>query len=83
MSAYNYKCRECGEYFDEPHCWVEMHGFTYGPGEHWSACPYCGSCDYDEAYIVEREEAADLEDDEDDAAWPEGEVAQRGVNARV
>ena len=81
MSAYKYKCRECGEYFDEPHCWVERHGFTYGPFEHWSACPYCGSCDYDEAYIVEREEEADLEDD--DAAWPEGEVAQRGVNARV
>ena len=57
-----------------------MHGFTYGPGEHWSACPYCGSCDYDEAYVVEREEAADLEDDD---VWPEGEVAQRGVNARV
>lgn len=80
MSAYNYKCRECGEYFDEPHCWVEMHGFTYGPGEHWSACPYCGSCDYDEAYVVEREEAANLEDDD---VWPEAEVAQRGVSARV
>ena len=80
MNAYNYKCRECGEYFDEPHCWVEMHGFTWGPGEHWSACPHCGSCDYDEAYVVEREEEADLEDD---AAWPEVEVAQRGVSARV
>ena len=80
MSAYHYKCRECGEYFDEPHCWVERHGFTYGPFEHWSACPYCGSCDYDEAYIVEREEEADLEDDD---VWPEDEVAQRGVNARV
>ena len=51
-----------------------MHGFTYGPGEHWSACPYCGSCGYDEAYIVEREEEADLEDDD---VWPEDEVAQR------
>ena len=81
MSAYNYKCRECGEYFDEPRCWVEMHGFTWGPGEHWSVCPHCGSCDYDEAYVVEREEAADLEDD--DAAWPEVEVARRGVNERV
>ena len=80
MSAYNYKCRECGEYFDEPHCWVEMHGFTYGPGEHWSACPHCGRCDYDEAYIVEREEEADLADAD---VWPEDEVAQRGVNARV
>ena len=80
MSAYRYKCRECGEYFDEPHCWIEMHGFTWGPGEHWSACPYCGSCDYDEAYIVEREEAADLEDAD---VWPEVEVAQRGVSTRV
>ena len=80
MSAYSYKCRECGEYFDEPHCWVERHGFTYGPFEHWSACPYCGSCDYDEAYVVEREEEADLEDDD---VWPEDEVAQRGVSARV
>ena len=51
-----YKCRECGEEFDEPHCWVEMHGFTWGPGEQWSECPHCGSCDYDELYIVEAEE---------------------------
>lgn len=83
MSYGEYKCRECGEYFDEPHRWVEMHGFTYGPGEHWSACPYCGSCDYDEAYVVEREEET-LEDlDEDDCdcgATPEGEVAQKEVS---
>lgn len=77
MSAYYYKCRECGEYFDEPHCWVERHGFTYGPFEHWSACPCCGSCDYDEAYIVEREEEEEEADLEDDDAWPEDEVAQR------
>ena len=80
MSAYNYKCRECGEYFDEPHCWGEMPGFPRGRGAPWSACPYCGSCDYDEAYVVEREEEADLEDYD---VWPEAEVAQRGVNARV
>lgn len=71
MEYGTYKCRECGEYFDEPHRWVERHGFDYGPFEHWSACPYCGSCDYDEAYIVEREEEALEEDDED-----EDEVAQ-------
>lgn len=60
-----YKCRECGSEFDEPHRWVERHGFTYGPFEHWSACPYCGSCDYDESYIVDREEelARELEED--------------------
>ena len=51
----NYKCRECGAEFDEPYRWVEMHGFTWGPGEHWSACPFCGGCDYDELYIVEAE----------------------------
>ena len=61
-----YKCRECGEEFDEPYCWVEMHGFTWGPGEHWSACPHCGSCDYDDFYIVEAElEDEDEEVDED------------------
>lgn len=51
-----YKCRECGEYFDEPHCWVERHGFTDGLYEHFSACPCCGSCDYDLASVVETEE---------------------------
>ena len=68
MSAYRYKCRECGEYFDEPHCWVERHGFTYGPFEHWSACPCCGSCNYDESYIVELEEEAarELEEEEEE-----------------
>lgn len=63
-----YKCRECGAEFDEPDRWVERHGFTYGPFEHWSACPYCGSCDYDESYIVEREEelARELEDEKEE-----------------
>ena len=51
-----YKCRECGEEFDEPIRWVETHGLTCGPYEHWSACPHCGSCDYDERCIVEAEE---------------------------
>ena len=61
-----YKCRECGEEFDEPYRWVEMHGFTWGPGEYWSACPHCGSCDYDERCIVEAElENEDEEVDED------------------
>ena len=50
-----YKCRECGEEFDEPYRWVEMHGLTHGPYEPWSACPFCGSCDYDERCIVEAE----------------------------
>lgn len=66
MSAFQYKCRECGAEFDEPHRWVERHGFTHGPFEHWSACPYCDSCDYDDAYRVEAElEAEAGEEDEE------------------
>lgn len=38
-----YKCEECGTLFEEGEQaeWVEMHGFTYGNGEHWSGCPHC------------------------------------------
>lgn len=66
MSLYDYKCRECGAEFDEPHRWQERHGFTYGLFEQWSACPMCGSCDYDESYIVEEEEREREEEEEDD-----------------
>ena len=64
----DYKCRECGEYFDEPHRYVEYHGFSYGPGEQWAVCPHCGSCDWAEAYEVEAEEEfeAQLEEEYDD-----------------
>ena len=61
MSRFQYKCRECGCEFDEPYTYVERHGFTYGPFEKFSECPNCGSCDYDDAYIVEREEALEAE----------------------
>ena len=63
-----YKCRECGCEFDEPYTYVERHGFTHGPFERWSECPHCGSCDYDDAYIVEQEEArrAEFEAEEDE-----------------
>ena len=54
-----FKCRECGCEFDKPFTYVERHGFTHGPFERWGECPHCGSCDYGDAYIVEREEAAD------------------------
>lgn len=37
-----YKCRCCGEVFDEPQRYVETHGFTDGRYETWSCCPYCG-----------------------------------------
>ena len=66
MSMYTYKCRECGCEFDEPHVYYERHGFTYGLFEHWSVCPCCGSCDYDESYIVERELAEEAEEGEGD-----------------
>lgn len=61
-----YKCRECGAVFEEPHRWVERHGFDYGPFENWSACPVCDSCDYDDEYVVEREEELQRELDEED-----------------
>lgn len=64
MSAYTWKCRECGAEFDEPHCYVERHGFTHGPFEHFSECPYCGSGDFDESYIVEREEENEEDNEE-------------------
>ena len=55
MSWFQFKCRECGCEFDEPHKYVERHGFTHGPFEEFSECPNCGSADYDDANIVERE----------------------------
>ena len=58
-----YKCRDCGEEFDEPYCWVETHGFADGLYEHWSACPNCKSTDYDYAHIVQEE--LELWDDEE------------------
>lgn len=47
-----YKCKQCGEVFDEPHIYYEVHGFTDGIYETQSRCPYCGG-DYHE---VEDEE---------------------------
>ena len=64
MSAYQFKCRDCGAEFDEPYSWVERHGFNEGPGERWSACPCCESCDYDFSDVVEAEE--EEEDDNED-----------------
>ena len=61
-----FKCRECGCEFDEPHVYYERHGFTHGPFERGSECPHCGSCDYDDAYVVEAEEARKAEEEEVD-----------------
>ena len=52
-----YKCRDCGEYFDKPYRRVERHGFQHGPFEEWDECPFCGGVNYAEFYIVEAEEA--------------------------
>lgn len=43
-----YICRECGVHFEEPHTYEEKHGFTHGPFEKWSVCPYCGNPEYHE-----------------------------------
>ena len=63
MSLYNYKCRECGCEFDTPHIYEESHGFTQGPFERIAECPHCGSCDFGDAYLVEKEEAEEEDDD--------------------
>lgn len=64
MSLFQYKCRECGCEFDEPHTTVERHGFTHGPFERFAECPNCGSCDYDDAYRVAQEFAEQEENDD-------------------
>lgn len=43
-----YICTECGDIFDEPHEYEESHGFTHGPYEKFSVCPYCGQPGYEE-----------------------------------
>lgn len=45
-----YRCKDCGEIFDEPRHWTEQHGFSDGLYEHWEGCPCCGGAfeDYDE-----------------------------------
>ena len=44
-----YKCRCCGEIFDEPRVFREYHGFEDFP-EIQSCCPFCGGdyAEYDE-----------------------------------
>ena len=64
MMYETYKCNHCGERFDEPYEYVEMHGFDYGPGEAWSECPYCGSTDFDEAHMSDEDDEEEEEVDE-------------------
>ena len=56
-----YKCRHCGEVFDEPRVYQEFHGFNDHP-ETWSCCPYCGG-DYEE--LLEEELNEEVEE-----CWP-------------
>ena len=72
-----YRCNNCGELFAEPKHSVEMHGFSYGPGENIYTCPYCGIADMEETdeycqtyedyraeqYEAEMEELRCLEDE--------------------
>ena len=75
---YEYKCNECGRAFVAPKKYVERHGFSYGPGEEFTECPYCGSGDYkeyhgngSEEYVVRfksgKEEKIFLDGEEDEA----------------
>jgi len=41
-----YKCNDCGREFEEPHEYIERHGFTDGLYETWRVCPCCGSPDF-------------------------------------
>lgn len=45
-----YKCKCCGEVFDEPRVVRESHGFNDGFYETLHVCPYCGGdyADYNE-----------------------------------
>ena len=52
-----FKCRDCGEEFDEPKRltdWVEYWGQEVPMYSYY--CPYCESDDYDEKEIVEQED---------------------------
>lgn len=61
----DYKCRKCHQYFDTPRTytdWVEFWGSNVPMYSY--TCPYCDSEDYDEADVVEREEAEEEEGEE-------------------
>ena len=59
-----YKCRECGEIFDEPKRVEEPRGEFWGVpcSETCYYCPCCESSDFDEASIVEAEEQEELDE---------------------
>lgn len=55
-----YICEDCGRVFEEPYRYEERHGFTHGPFEKWSVCPYCGSPGYRERTYDEEEFEEDV-----------------------
>ena len=57
----SWMCRECHNTFDEPRVCVETHGFLNGPYERFEECPWCGSCDFDDEFIVQHEIEYDAE----------------------
>lgn len=58
----SFMCRECHNTFDEPRACVETHGFLSGPYERFEECPWCGSCDFDDEFNVQRELERELEE---------------------
>lgn len=55
MSITNYnplvKCNDCGNtcYRDELKIFIERHGLSEPPYEHFAVCPFCGGTDIEEA----------------------------------
>lgn len=62
-----YKCRNCGEVFDEPKTIHECVGEFWGASayEDWAVCPCCGEENFDEKAKVEREEKEGEDDIEE------------------
>lgn len=61
-----YKCRWCGEIFEEPRVQYEHQGYcgSEAAWERWSVCPYCGDAGYEE-YNEDEEYDEDEEEDEE------------------
>lgn len=56
MSDYIYRCKDCGEEFDEPAVHIENHPEVEWGEEYWEVCPHCGSFNYDKIEDDEEEE---------------------------
>lgn len=56
MFDYIYRCKDCGEEFDEPAVHIENHPEVDWGEEYWEVCPHCGSFNYDKIEDDEEEE---------------------------